>query len=115
MWLAVRQESDIEAAKMKEAMEESLREQAAKRAAEEAAAPPLTNLSEDRLRKKFAGSAVLPALDSMLPGSVLFSETAPLREMVKFKLVELLRLESNCGKWYAGAGVQEYFEDFGSE
>jgi hypothetical protein len=33
---------------------------------------------------------------------------------VKFKLVELLRLEAECNKWYPVEGTRQYWEDFGS-
>lgn len=85
MWLAVQVEVQDEADKMKQAMEISLAEQEAARVAR-AAAPPLANLSEQRLRKKFKNSALLHALQPLLPGSVLFSDRAPLREMVKHKV-----------------------------
>lgn len=86
MWLAVQGEVQDEAAKLKEAMEVSLREQEAARQAEEAAAPPLANLSEERLRKRFQGSAMLARLGALLPGSVLFSDRPPVREQVKHKV-----------------------------
>ncbi len=76
LWLAVRQESNLAAEKLKAAMETSLREQEAEREHAEEATPPLTNLSEERLRKRFAGSAVLEGLDQLLPGSVLFRYVA---------------------------------------
>jgi hypothetical protein len=85
MWLAIQSEVQDEAAKLKEAMEVSLREQQAAREAEEAA-PPIALLSEERLRKKFPGSAVLARLDAVLPSWVLFSERMPLREKVKHKV-----------------------------
>lgn len=85
MWLAIQSEVQDEAAKLKEAMEVSLREQQAAREAEEAA-PPIALLSEERLRKKFLGSAVLARLDAVLPSWVLFSERMPLREKVKHKV-----------------------------
>jgi hypothetical protein len=115
MWLAVRAESNTEAEKMKQAMEVSLAELAAAKEAAEAAAPPLTNLSEERLRRKFSGSALLQPLEAALPDSVLFSDASPLRELVKFKLVELLRLEDNCCRWYPTTGTRQYWEAFGSE
>lgn len=115
MWLAVRAESNTEAEKMKQAMEVSLAELAAAKAAAEAAAPPLTNLSEERLRRKFGGSALLPRLEAVLPAAVLFSDASPLRELVKFKLVNLLRLEDDCCRWYPNPGTRRYWEAFGSE
>ncbi|KAF6262563.1 hypothetical protein COO60DRAFT_615276 [Scenedesmus sp. NREL 46B-D3] len=96
MWLAVRAESNTEADKLKQAMEVSLAELAAARAAAEAEAPPLCNLSEERLRRKFNGSALLRRLEGAVPGALLFSDASPLRELVKFRLVELLRLEQKC-------------------
>jgi hypothetical protein len=85
MWLAIQSEVQDEAAKLKEAMEVSLREQQTAREAEEAA-PPMALLSEERLRKKFPGSAVLARLDAVLPSCVLFSERMPLRDKVKHKV-----------------------------
>lgn len=88
MWLAVQSEVQDEAAKLKEAMEASLREQQAAREAE-AAAPPLALLSEERLRKKFQASVVLKHLSrlgAVLPDWVLFSDRMPLRKMVKHKV-----------------------------
>lgn len=85
MWTAIQGEVQDEAAKLKEAMEVSLREQEAARQAE-AAAPPLANLSEERLRKRFPDSAMLPALGDLLPASVLFSDRPQLREKVKHKV-----------------------------
>jgi hypothetical protein len=179
MWLAVQSEVQDEAAKLKEAMQVSLREQQAAREAE-AAAPPLALLSEERLRKKFHASVVLKHLSrlgAVLPDWVLFSDRMPLREKVKHKvggasssgggmhesccrplsshqhtagevrvvscttsrlgrhwdcllpcghpgcadcppvcaacvqLVELLRLEADCNKWWPERGTQKYFED----
>jgi hypothetical protein len=114
LWLAVRAESNTEAEKMKQAMEVSLAELAAAKAAAETA-PPLTNLSEERLRHKFGGSALLQRLEGAVPGSVLFSDASPLRELVKFRLVELLRLEDNCCRWYPCNGTRQYWDAFGSE
>jgi hypothetical protein len=114
MWLAVRAESNTEAEKMKQAMEVSLAERAAEEAAAKAA-PPLTNLSEERLRRKFTGSALLQRLEAAVPGSVLFSDASPLRELLKFRLVELLRLEDNCCRWYPSSGTRQYWDAFGSE
>lgn len=88
MWLAVQSEVQDEAAKLKEAMEVSLREQQAAREVE-AAAPPLALLSEERLRKKFQASVVLKHLSrlgAVLPDWVLFSDRMPLRKMVKHKV-----------------------------
>lgn len=85
-WLAVQGEVQDEAVKLKQAMEVSLQEQQAVREAEEAAAPPLVNLSEERLRKRFGGSPMLLRLSAVLPGGVLFSDRPPLREQVKHKV-----------------------------
>lgn len=85
MWLAIQSEVQDEADKLKEAMQVSLREQEAARLAE-ASGPPLAKLSEERLRKKFHGSAMLQRLGDVLPGSVLFSDRPALREKVKNKV-----------------------------
>lgn len=86
MWLAVQSEVQDEAAKLRVAMEVSLREREAAQQAEEAAAPPLTNMSEERLRKKFADSVMLQRLGAVLPGSVLFADRAPFKDLVKVKV-----------------------------
>eukprot|EP00879_Flechtneria_rotunda_P022360 GHRR01023592.1.p1 GENE.GHRR01023592.1~~GHRR01023592.1.p1 ORF type:complete len:459 (+),score=225.18 GHRR01023592.1:220-1596(+) len=111
-WLATRAEANLESHKLAQAMEASLQEQQAARQ-QEAKQPPLTNLSEERLRKRFASSAVLQCLGTLLPGSVLFCGTSPLREQIKYKLVEVLRLEADCLKWYPDSGARHYFEHFG--
>lgn len=85
MWLALQNEVQDEAAKLRKAMEVSLREREAAMA-EEAAAPPLTNMSEERLRKKFPDSVTLQRLGDVLPGSVLFSDRAPFKDLVKVKV-----------------------------
>eukprot|EP00775_Hariotina_reticulata_P010335 gene10335-10492_t len=121
IWLALRQEDQEEAGKMKQAMEESLRHIQILREKAAATDPPLTNLSEDRLRRRFKGSAVLRHLDTVMPARVLFSDADHLRSLVsplgvsdvKFKLVELLRLEEQCSKWYPAEGTGQYWEKFG--
>jgi hypothetical protein len=85
MWLAVQSEVQEEASKLRVAMEVSLREREAALQAE-AAASPLTNMSEERLRKKFAESVMLHRLGAVLPGSVLFSDRAPFKDLVKVKV-----------------------------
>lgn len=112
MFLACRQETDIEAEKMREAMEASIRERDQQQQEEEQSRPELTNLSEERLRKRFAGSAVLQQLSSAVPGAVLFCDHSPLFELTKCQLVALLRLEERCCKWWPGQGTINYFNKF---
>lgn len=90
--------------------EVSLAEQQAAREAAANTDPPLTNLSEARLRRRFAASAVLEALDAAaLPSVALFCNAPPLRELLRFRLVELLRLEGDCMRWYPGEPTRRHF------
>lgn len=86
LWLAVQAETREEARKLKEAMQVSLAEQEAALQAQAASAPALGNMSEERLRKRFAASVLLSRLDTLLPPAVLFCERPPLREAVKHKV-----------------------------
>lgn len=105
----------MEAAKMRQAMEASIQERDQRRQMEEQARPELTNLSEERLRKRFAGSAVLEKLTGLLPGGVLFCDNQPVFGLIKCPLVALLRLEERCCKWWPGQGTIQYFSTFAGE
>eukprot|EP00878_Enallax_costatus_P044627 GHUV01053323.1.p1 GENE.GHUV01053323.1~~GHUV01053323.1.p1 ORF type:complete len:136 (+),score=36.91 GHUV01053323.1:229-636(+) len=108
----MRQETDSEAQKMAEAMEASIREREQLRQQEEQSRPELTNLSEERLRKRFAGSPVLEQLSALVPGPVLFCDSRPLFHVAKCQLVALLRLEERCCKWWPEPGTMQYFKRF---
>lgn len=97
---------------MREAMEASIRERDQQRQQEEQSRPELTNLSEERLRKRFAGSGVLQQLSSAVPSVLLFCDCSPLFELTKCQLVALLRLEERCCRWWPGQGTLNYFSKF---
>jgi hypothetical protein len=75
------------------------------REAAAAADPPLTNLSEERLRRRFAGSAVLPHLQAVLPSSILFSDAAHLRSLVRLLGVAVRGIQRGGWQRAAAAGV----------
>ncbi|KAK9833415.1 hypothetical protein WJX81_003313 [Elliptochloris bilobata] len=73
------------------------------------AAPPLHKWPDVQLLEHFARSALLPQLQRLACGTMLFAE--PLRQPV----LHMLELERNCCKWFHTAGTCAYFEALGAE